>query len=190
MDDVRIRGRIRVLGGPQEREGRAGPDVAPALTREVDRETVRQLVEGSPAVVEEIVPEQVVVQILGCDPAEEPVDHPLYARVVGVHMLYVECAPGPRTVALDLDKVEFVTLGETWIGTVPVRDHTAPSATWPAKTFSRSAPETFHRFDTIETLFPSRFTAQGTHVFSSERPRFEAGPPLSWASLGSALAPL
>lgn len=121
MDDVRIRGRIRVLGGPQEREGRAGPDVAPALTREVDRETVRQLVEGSPAVVEEIVPEQVVVQILGCDPAEEPVDHPLYARVVGVHMLYVECAPGPRTVALDLDKVEFVTLGETWIGTVPVR---------------------------------------------------------------------
>ena len=45
MDDVRIRGRRRVLGGPQEREGRAGPDVAPALAREVDRETVRQLVE-------------------------------------------------------------------------------------------------------------------------------------------------
>ena len=55
---------------PQEREGRAGSDVAPALAREVDRETVRQLVEGSPAVVEEIVPEQVVVQVLGRDPAE------------------------------------------------------------------------------------------------------------------------
>lgn len=72
MDDVRIRGRIRVLGGPQEREGRAGPDVAPALAREVDRETVRQLVEGSPAVVEEIVPEQVVVQVLGRDPRKCP----------------------------------------------------------------------------------------------------------------------
>ena len=190
MDDVRIRGRIRVLGGPQEREGRAGPDVAPALAREVDRETVRQLVEGSPAVVEEIVPEQVVVQVLGRDPAEVPVDHPLYARVVGVHMLYVECAPGPRAVAPDLDKVEFVTLGETWIGTVPVRaphralGHVAGEDVFQIRDGDLS--QVRHHRD----AFPVAVHGAGYARLLVREAPLRGRPPLSWASLGSALAPL